>query len=158
GALAVSAQDDRPVGTMRATASQDQQAERPVATPALGPILRYRFRKGDQFRYVVEKKMETTSTTAGNQRSTLTTQTYDVSWRVTNVDSNGNARMTLTIDRLRYEQDNGFPGKVEFDSQKHRNPQGAPAGVRVLSAILKAQVGAQFTCTISPRGEVSDFK
>jgi hypothetical protein len=66
--------------------------------------------------------------------------------------------MTLTIDRLQFVEDDGFPGKVEFDSKKHKNPVGVPAGVRVLSAVLKAQVGAEFTCTMSPRGEVSDFK
>jgi RNA polymerase sigma factor (sigma-70 family) len=162
GALAVRARDDQPVGTptQGAPAAQDKNADRRAAAPVQvqGTILRYQFQEGDQYRYVVEKKTETTTTAAGNERVGSTTQIYDVTWRVTGVDSAGSARMTLTVDRVRFVMDSGFTGKVEFDSRKHKNPQGVPAGVRVLSAVLKSQVGARFTCSLSPRGEVSDFQ
>jgi RNA polymerase sigma factor (sigma-70 family) len=163
GALAVSAGDDRQTGTppKEAPAPQARNAERPAAAPARaqGTTLRYKFKEGDEFNYVVNKKMETHTTAAGNDRAVVTTRTYDVTWKVVGVDSDGNAKMTLTIDRFRYMEDSGFPGsQVEFDSRKHKNPVGAPAVVRLLSAVLKAQVGAEFTCTKSPRGEVSDFK
>jgi RNA polymerase sigma factor (sigma-70 family) len=162
GALAVRAEEDRPAGTspQEAPAPQDRKAERPAAAPARaqGTTLRYKFKEGDRFNYVVEKKTETHTTAAGSDRDVMATWTYDVTWKVVGVDSSGNARMALTIDRLRYSSDNGLAGKLEFDSKKHNDPAGVPAGVRVLSAVLKAQVGAEFTCTLSPRGEVSDFK
>jgi RNA polymerase sigma factor (sigma-70 family) len=162
GALAVGALDGRPAGTppKEAPAPPGKSAERPAPAPARAPgtTLRYQFKEGDQFRYVVEKKTENTTTAGGFERAGSTTQTYDVTWRVTGVDSDGNARVALTVDRLRYVEDCGFPGKVEFDSRKNKNPVGVPAVVRILAPILKAQVGAEFTCTVSPRGEVRDFK
>jgi hypothetical protein len=126
--------------------------------PARGASLRYQFKEGDTLKYVVEKKTETHSSTPGYERVVVSTRTYDVTWKVTRVDADGNARMTLTVDRVQYVEDDGFPGKVEFDSRKDKNPTGMPALVRVLSAVLQAQSGAPFTCTMSPRGEVSDFK
>jgi hypothetical protein len=160
GALAYSARSDKRGGTPpeEAPAPQDRKAGRPVAAPARRASLRYKFKEGDRFSYVVEKKTETRTTAAGSERVVVATQTWDVTWKVSGIDSDGNARVTLTVDRLRYVEDNGFPGKVEFDSRKMRNPAGVPAIVRVLSAVLKAQVGAEFTCTVSPRGEVSAFK
>lgn len=150
GALAVSARDDQP------TVSPAREA--PVPGKDQGTTLRYQFKKGDQLRYVVEMKAETTSDAAGNPRVGMTTRTYDVTWKVTSVDSYGNAGMTLAIDRVRYVEDTGFPGKVYFDSQKNRNPEGVPALARILAPILKAQVGAEFTFNLSPRGEVSAFQ
>jgi hypothetical protein len=165
GAFASTLREDKQAGkpTQQASVPQGQKKEPPAAAPSPTPgiNLRYQFKKGDQFRYVVEKKTETQSNTLGIERGlveTQTTQTYDVTWRVLRVDSGGNARMTLTIDRLRHVIDNGLPGKFEFDSRKHRNPVGMPVVVRTLSPVLKAQVGASFTCTVSPRGEIHDFK
>jgi RNA polymerase sigma factor (sigma-70 family) len=162
GALATSAGDDRRVGTppQELSAPQGKPGEGPAAAPApaRGTSLRYQFRDGDELNYVVEQKNETHSSAPGNERAVVTTRTYDVTWKVARVDADGNARMTLTIDRVQYVEDDGFPGKVEFDSRKDRNPAGMQPLARILAAVLKAQVGAQFTCTMSPRGEVSDFK
>lgn len=148
----------------QAPALPDNQAARPVATPAQaqGTILRYQFKEGDQFRYVVEQKTETTTTGGPDERFGSTTRTYDVTWRVRSVDADGNAQVRLTIDRVRYVDDSGTPGKltfkVTFDSQKNQQPEGPPTMVRVLSPILKALVRAEFTCTVSPRGELREFK
>jgi RNA polymerase sigma factor (sigma-70 family) len=162
GALAYSTGDDKPVAEppREARPPRDKNAEPLAEAPARsqGTILRHHFKQGDQFGYVVEHKTESHSTTPGVERAVVTTHTYDVTWRVAGVDPNGTAKMTLTIDRFRFASDNGVPGKVEFDSQMHRDPVGVPAAVRVLSAVLKAHVGAEFTFTMSPRGEVSDFK
>src|SRR5262249_19480417 len=120
---------------------------------------RYRFGEGDKFNYVVERKMEAQTTSPALARSVSTMESFDVTWRVVRTDPDGNASIKLTIDRLRYVHHDGFPAsKFEFDSKIHKNPVGSPGMVRALSALLKAQVKAEFTCTMSPRGEVSDFK
>jgi hypothetical protein len=110
----------------------------------------------------VEQKRETTTIAGANEHFGLTTHTYDVTWRVRRVDADGNAQLTLTIDRVRYVDDSGTRGKltfrVAFDSQKDKNPEGPQNMVRIMSPILKALVGAEFACTVSPRGEVSEFK
>jgi RNA polymerase sigma factor (sigma-70 family) len=164
GALAYSAGDDKPAGPPPKDAPQDKNAERPAAAPARaqGTTLRYKFKEGDSFTYVVEKKTEVQSNTLGIERLAMTKQTteaWDVTWKVTAVDADGNAQVTLTVDRVRHVSDNGFPaGKMEFDSREHKNPVGPAVLVRALSPVLKSQVGAEFKCTVSPRGEVSDFK
>jgi RNA polymerase sigma factor (sigma-70 family) len=144
-----------------APAAQEKKVE-PGLVPgrSKGLLLRYKFKEGDTFSYVTEKKTETLMGVPGHQVQLLITHTYDVTWKVKAVDSDGNAQVTLTIDRFRYVHDETLPvGRaLEFDSAKQRNPQGLPGPVRALSPILRAHVGAQFTCTVSPRGEVSDFK
>jgi len=80
-----------------------------------------------------------------------------MSWKVTRVDAHGNAALTQTMERLRFTMDTGFAGTVKFDSRENEQPIGKSAGVKVLAPILTALVGAQFTSTVSPRGEVSDF-
>jgi RNA polymerase sigma factor (sigma-70 family) len=164
-ALAYSAADDRQAGSSSKQGSipKDPSAQRPVIAPARagGATLRYRFKTGDSFRYVVERTIESESDASVNvgNKQLRTTETYEVTWKVAGVDNEGNAKMTLVLDRVRYRSDQHFPGKLlEFDSSKHRNPVGLAGMVRVMSPILKAQVGAVFTCTMSPRGEISDFK
>jgi RNA polymerase sigma factor (sigma-70 family) len=161
GALAIGAQDGKPVDTppKQAAAIPEKRGERPAAAGnARGATLRYQFKEGDLFRYAVQAKTETTTTTGGDEHSTLMTRAYEVTWRVAGVDTDGNARVKLTIDRVRHEGDSGFPGKFEFDSRKHRIPEGPAQMVRIMTPVLKAHVGAEFTCTVSPRGEVRDFK
>lgn len=162
GAVAVGAGAAGQAGTPKeAPSPQDRSAERPAAAPsrAQGTMLRYQFREGDELKYVVERKAETRMTAGVLDRSDVTTATYDVTWRVVGVHSDGNARLTLTVERLRYVEQGELPAsKLEFDSRKHRYPVGVPSVARVLSAVLKAQVGAEFRCTLSPRGEVRDFK
>jgi RNA polymerase sigma factor (sigma-70 family) len=162
GALAYSARNDQQPGSppKEASAAQVGNAKLPAAgtAHARGVTLRYQFKEGEKFSYVVEKKTETGSGIAGADRVVVSTWTCDVTWKVKSVDSDGNARMMLTINRIQYVGENGLLGKVEFDSSKHNNPVGLPPLVKVLSPVLKAQVGADFTCTMSPRGAVSDFK
>jgi RNA polymerase sigma factor (sigma-70 family) len=164
-ALAYSAADDNQAGppSKQGSLPKDPPEQRRGVGPARaqGTTLRYRFKKDDRFRYVVERKIESESDASVNvgNKQVRTTETYDVTWRVAGVDNEGNAKMTLTLDRVRYLSDQHFPGKMlEFDSSKHRNPVGLAGMVRIMSPILKAQVGAVFTCTMSPRGEMSDFK
>jgi RNA polymerase sigma factor (sigma-70 family) len=144
-----------------APASQEKKVE-PALVPGRprGTVLRYKFKEGDTFTYVTEKKSDTRTTTAAIDRQVAITHTYDVTWKVTRVDGDGNARVTLTIDRVRYVDEESFPvaRALEFDSRKQKSPAGQPAMVRILSPLLRAHVGAEFTCLVSPRGEVSDFK
>ncbi len=157
GTLAVCARADREVRTppKQAVASRFENAKQADA----GTTLRYQFKAGDKFSYVVERKMDTQATSPALARTVSTTETYDVTWRVVRVDPDGTASLKLTIDRLHYVSHDGFPAsKFEFDSRIHKNPVGAPGMIRALSACLKAQVKAEFTCTMSPRGEISDFK
>jgi len=78
-----------------------------------------------------------------------------MTWKVTEVGSDGKAKVVQTLDRIRYVQD-GPQGKSEFDSAKAEEPAD-PFG-KVMVALYKAMVGADLKVTMSPQGEVSDVQ
>jgi len=165
GALAYGTGNDKPgkLPPKEAPPPQEKKPDRtavvpvPADTRAQATTLRYKLKPSEMFRYVVEKKTETHSTSPALARSVTTTQTYDVTWRVTGMNADGNALIKLTIDRIRFTEHEGFGGNVDFDSKKHAKPEGVPAVVRVLTNVLKAQAGAEFTFSMDPFGEVSNF-
>jgi RNA polymerase sigma factor (sigma-70 family) len=161
GVFASGAREDKPAGPQRkAPMPLARNASRPATTTprAQGILLRYRFKQGDKCHYVVTWTTETATTAGGVERVVKTTQTYNLTWKVTGVDTDGNAQMTQTVDRVRFSMGSGvaIAAPFEFDSRKGRKGKG-PMG-RILAPVLRALVGAQFTCTLSPRGEVRAFK
>jgi RNA polymerase sigma factor (sigma-70 family) len=141
-----------------AAPSQDSRRLAAVPVRARGTTLRFRFRPGEQLHYVIESRIEMETSAPGFfEQVNATTHTYDVTWKVAGVDAEGNARVTLTVDRLRFVLDNSIAGRVEFDSKKHKMPVGSAPIVKARATILRAYAGSEFTCTVSPRGEVRDF-
>jgi RNA polymerase sigma factor (sigma-70 family) len=143
-----------------AAAPRDRNDRRPAPAPARAPgtTVRYRFKPGDRLHYVVERRMEVHISATGIDQTNVATHTCDVTWKVGAVDAAGNARVTLTVDRVRFVEDNSIAGRVEFDSKKHTKPVGALPLARAGAAVLKALAGSEFTCAASPRGRISDFK
>jgi hypothetical protein len=91
----------------------------------------------------------------GNEIKMDIGQTVDMTWTIKAVDKDGQAKMTQTMDRVRFTMDTPM-GKVEFDSKENKEPDG-PIG-KIVGPILKAMAGAEFTLTMSPQGETSELK
>jgi hypothetical protein len=117
--------------------------------------LRYKFKQGERFRCVTEMETQTQMTLGGKDFTTKSAFTFDVTWTVTAVGSDGTAKVAQTLDRIRYLQD-GPQGKSAFDSEKTEEPTD-PLG-KVMVPLYKAMVGAEFKVTMSPQGEVSDVR
>ncbi len=85
-----------------------------------------------------------------------TVHTMNLSWTVKNVSANGDAEITLRIDRvrMRVEQPPFMP--FEFDSSP--NKLEVPGAVRIAERQIKAMAGAEFTFKLRPTGEVDDLK
>ena len=91
----------------------------------------------------------------GQEFKTILNQTVDLHWSVKSVASDGVADMSQTIDRVRTKVE-GPGNSFEFDSQSGKAPEGPIASL--LTPMLKALVGAEFTFKMNGRGELSDIK
>jgi hypothetical protein len=127
----------------------------PVAPAQAQVTLQYKFKEGDKFHCVNEVKMESQMTLGEKDFTTKSSFTFDMTWKITEVGSDGKAKVVQTLDRIRYEQD-GPQGKSEFDSKKAKEPTD-PLG-KVMVPLYKAMVGAEFKVTMSAQGEVSDIR
>jgi hypothetical protein len=91
----------------------------------------------------------------GQEFKTSLNQTVDLHWSVKNVASDGVAELSQTIDRVRTKVE-GPGNSFEFDSQAGKDPEGQIASL--LTPMLKALVGAEFTFKMNGRGELSEIK
>ena len=113
--------------------------------------LRWKLQPGEVLRY--ESNQTTVSKVkdpTGQEVSQTLTLTMDLSWKVKEVDQQGVASLTQTIDRIRTSATMPF-GKFSFDSKESGDASG-PAG-----PLFKMLVGAEFAFKMNPRGEMSDI-
>src|SRR5262249_6666756 len=118
--------------------------------------LRYKFKEGDKLRYAMEQKTNMEMMVAGQNIQMEIGQNVGMTWNVLSVGKDGKAKITQKFDRIRFTMEGGPTGKVEYDSQVGKAPEG-PIG-EVLGPILKAMAGAEFQATMDPQGRLSDIK
>ena len=92
---------------------------------------------------------------ARNSRRTLN-QTVDLHWSVKSVSPDGVADMTQTIDRVRTKVEG--PGQVVRVRLAGRARPRKARSRRLLTPLLKALVGAEFSFKMNGRGELTDIK
>lgn len=119
---------------------------------AAGTTLRWRFKPGEVLRYESAQVTETkVKDPGGAEVGTTLTLTMDLTWTVKEVDPQGVAAITQTIDRIRTSAK--FPnGQFAFDSRNGGDAAG-PAG-----PLFRMLVGAEFSFKMNPQGELSDIK
>jgi hypothetical protein len=117
--------------------------------------LRYKFKPGDKLRYTIEQKLHTHVNPIGKDVEQDMAEVLDVTWQVGSVDADGKAKITQTIDRVRFTL-SGQGSKVNFDSKVGKMPDDPFA--KQVGPPLAALAGAEITLTLDPQGNVSDFK
>ncbi len=117
--------------------------------------LRWKFKSGETLRYTMVQQITQGTKAMGQDLKTSLNQTVDMHWSVKNVASDGVAELSQTIDRIRTKVE-GPGSSFEFDSQTGKEPEGQIASM--LTPMLKALVGAEFTFKMSGRGELSEIK
>lgn len=122
---------------------------------AEAPSLKWKFTKGDSFRYQMDQKTVTEIKANGQNIKTTVTQTVDTTWNVKGVEADGSAAMSQVIDRIKTRIESPF-GAYEYDSKEEKPAEGPIAASLV--PMLKALVGATFQYKISPRGELTDVQ
>jgi hypothetical protein len=118
--------------------------------------LRWKFQKGQKLTYVMTQKSSSKTEVGGNSINQQQDQIIDMTWEVKDVDAQGNASMTQTIDRMRLKVTGPQPGMVsDLDTKSDQAPEGPMAAVYPL---LQSMVGSPFELTMSPRGSISNVK
>jgi len=116
--------------------------------------LRWKFSPGETLKYTMDQQTSQGMKAQGQEFKTTLNQTVDLHWNVKGV-TGGVADMTQTIDRVRTKIEG--PGQVfEFDSSAEKAPEGPIA--TLLTPLLKALVGAEFSFKMDGRGQLSDIK
>jgi len=127
-----------------------------AAQPTHGAeTLRWKFKPGETLRYTMVQETTQGMKAMGQEFKTSLNQTVDLHWSVKNVASDGVAELSQTIDRVRTRVE-GPGNSFEFDSQAGKDPEGQIASL--LTPMLKALVGAEFTFKMNGRGELSEIK
>jgi hypothetical protein len=122
---------------------------------AAEPVV-WKFKIGEGNHYRMTQKM-TIDIQMGDGASETQdiTNVIDMSWIAHEVNDDGSARLTQTIDRMRMTIAPKGRDKVEFDSKTTDEPQGFAAMVAPLFGELSR---AKFKLTMSQLGKVSDVE
>jgi hypothetical protein len=117
--------------------------------------LRWKFKPGETLRFTMAMSSTQTMNAMGQEFKTTLSQTVDFHWDVKSV-SDETAELTQTIDRVRTRIEAPGAGVFEFDSNAEKAAEGPFA--ELLSPLLKALVGAEFSFKMNSRGELSEIK
>src|SRR5688500_13590443 len=127
-----------------------------TASPASAQTtLRYKFKEGDNLKYTIDQKMKMTMNIGGNAIDMNMNQSSDMTWTIKNVDSDGNAKITVKFGRNKMTMD-GPQGTTQVDSDSTTEPDD-PIG-QILYKVIKGLAGLEMEATISATGEYSDIK
>lgn len=119
--------------------------------------LSWRFQPGETLKYTVQQTMNTHMEDGANAADTTMKQAMDMSWKVTDVTSDGNAKIDQQIDRVRLSMEGGVFGTgAEFDSAD----SGAPSNpiVKAMSDVFRQIIGQPFEVTMNTTGKVVEVE
>ncbi len=116
--------------------------------------LRWKFNKGERFRYDMRQKMTNNVSVGGGQAGTITTnmdQEMNMFWTIEDVNSEGNATIVQEFDRIKMTM--GMPGGQSFsyDTDSDEAPEGIAA---MVAPMLKAMSECQIRVVMTPQGEI----
>ena len=126
----------------------------PAALPAQ-TTLRYKFKQGDKFSYVMDQKMKMTMNVQGKESGMNMNQAIEMAWEVVKVESTGNAQVKISFTGMKMVMD-GPMGKVEVDSKSKDAPQD-PLG-QTLHQVVKTMGEMEMTLTMDATGDIKDVK
>lgn len=124
------------------------------AAPAQEMALRWKFEQGQKLSYRRTQDRTMTSNIGGQTVKQTLARVTDMTLVVDQVDKDGSARLTLTVDRIRLTQTSPR-GEVKYDTATRDEPEGE---AKRLAASLRPMAGLSFSLRMTPRGEISDVE
>src|SRR5207244_3463797 len=79
--------------------------------------LRYKFKEGEKLNYVMEQTMVMKMNVGGKEVTVKSEQVMDLLWNIHSVDSDGTAKLTQTMQRIRMNMDLPTGQKITYDSR-----------------------------------------
>jgi hypothetical protein len=127
-----------------------------LALPSQAATLQWRFASGDieNYRFTQSARLSESSEKAAKQIAEVE-QELDLTWKVLEVDDDGNARISLSVSAFSFLAKGPDGQEVRYDSESTEEPQGYAA---MLLPIGKRLAEAAVEFTMSPSGAVTDMK
>jgi hypothetical protein len=117
--------------------------------------LRYQFKEGEKFAYVLEQKMKVTTTANGKDTEGKVDMSLEMAWNVLKVEKNGDAQIKILFTGAKIVSE-GPNGKLVIDS-KDLKEQKDDTG-KVLASVVGAIANLEMTFVMEPRGEMKDIQ
>ncbi len=118
--------------------------------------LRWKFREGDVLKYTSAQTTTLSAKIMGRERKQKRASTTMYTWTVKAVTEAGDANVVHRIDRLSMKIEGAPYLPFEFDSSSPQAEVPEPFEAEVNQ--LKAAVGAEFSITMKPTGEIENIK
>lgn len=128
-----------------------------LVSPAHGQTtLRLKFKKDQTNAYVMVQEMKMTMMGPMGPINMTMKQTVDMAMTAEDVKDDGSARVKTKFNKVTMEM-KGLPtGDIEIDSSKDELPDNPLA--KMMGGLIKTMGRAEFSATMSPRGEISEMK
>jgi hypothetical protein len=123
---------------------------------AADTLLRWKFKEGDSMNYVMQRASEAKIDLSGSQIEFNSGMTFDTSWKIKSVDSDGSAVVEQTLDRIQLKMDSPLGGGLNYDSKVPGSGEGQVW--EMMGPMFEAMVGQTFSMKVSPIGKVTDIK
>lgn len=117
--------------------------------------LRYKYKEGDKLDYVIDQDQKMAMSVNGMDIDMKVGMVMDMSWETLKVDQEGNAKVKVTLSRVKMSMD-GPMGKVDIDSKDPNEPDDAIG--KILGQVVKGIAGMEMTFTADPTGDLKDVK
>ncbi|MBI2825842.1 MAG: hypothetical protein HYX69_14245 [Planctomycetia bacterium] len=127
-----------------------------ASTVAHGEMLRWKFKQGETMNYVMDRAIDGKIDLSGSQIEFTSAMTFDTSWKIKSVGSDGAAEVEQTVDRVQMKMDSPLGGGLDYDSKKPGSGQGQIW--EMMGPMFEALVGQTFSLKVTPTGKVSDIK
>ncbi len=127
-----------------------------TATAAFaGETIRYKFTPGQKLDYKMVQETEQVASLPGQTITTIINQDTNMQWLIEEVNEDGTAIIKQSIDGMRLAM-KGPIGSFSYDSNSDEEVSGPVASM--IKPILDSLKGAQFTVTMSSRGEIENIE
>jgi hypothetical protein len=118
--------------------------------------LRWKLNTGEVLKYSTSQKTVMSIKLMGRERKQTRTQTIDYNWNIKEAAPNGDAQIIQRIDHITMKVEAPPYMPFEFDSNAAKTEVPEPFEAEVQQ--LRAAIGAEFSFTMKPSGEISDLK
>ncbi len=127
-----------------------------LGAPASAQTLKWKFKAGESFVYALEEKVAQDTKVSDRDVKSTRAQSIQMTWTVNSLTPEGDAAITVRIDRVHLKINQPPYQAFEFDSRSDKTDQVEPFGS--IAKQVKAMVGAEYTFVMKPTGAVDQFK
>jgi len=127
-----------------------------LAEVAVGqPVLRWKFRTGDQFEIITAQDVTITAEVAKESMRMSHRTVVQIGWEVASVEPTGQATIVQKIERLKVKLTSPGMDELIYDTVATKSPTGP---VKQIAAALTPLLKTSATLKIDPRGRVNDVQ